>query len=87
MSKKISLFMPCDKASHICDKSQYKEASLWEKIKLTLHIIICEKCRCYSKNNAELTENIKKAHVDCLTPECKEQMKKDLEQKLKKQED
>lgn len=86
MSKKVNIFIPCEKANHICDKAQYNEVSVWEKIKLTLHLAICKACRCYSKNNAELTKNIEKAHVECLTPECKEKMRKDIELRLKKQE-
>ena len=33
MSKDYKIFVSCDKAAHTCDKSQYNEASLWEKIK------------------------------------------------------
>ncbi|WP_187269381.1 hypothetical protein [Algibacter pacificus] len=86
MSKKINIFIPCDEANHICDKSQYNEANIWEKLKLTLHLAICKACRRYSKNNGKLTKSIKKSHVDCLTPECKEIMKKELEQALKTKE-
>ena len=46
------LFLKCDDANHVCDKSQYKEASFIEKIKLTFHLMYCKACRKYSKNNA-----------------------------------
>ena len=85
MSKKINIFMPCDEANHVCDKSQYKEASLLEKIKLNLHLIYCKACRGYSKNNAKLTKRIETAELECLDPKCKEDMKKDLEKALKEQ--
>ena len=58
MSKDFKLFVSCDKATHTCDKSQYKEASLWEKIKLNIHLIYCKACRKYSANNAKLTKLI-----------------------------
>jgi hypothetical protein len=43
--------LTCDEATAICDKSQYKEASLWEKIKLSIHLFLCKKCGLYSKQN------------------------------------
>ena len=77
--------MPCDEANHVCDKSQYKEASLLEKIKLNFHLIYCKACRGYSKNNAKLTKRIEDSELECLDPKCKEDMKKDLEKALKEQ--
>lgn len=74
----------CDKANHVCDKTQYKEATLWEKIKLNIHLIYCRACRKYSKNNATLTETIKKSDVECLDKKCKEAMKKNFNKALKK---
>ncbi len=46
----------CDQATTICDKSQYKEASIWEIIKLKFHLIICKHCSKYSKQNGILTK-------------------------------
>ena len=45
----------CDEATSICDKNQYGEASLWEKIKLTFHMFLCGKCGLYSKQNNVMT--------------------------------
>ena len=87
MSKKINIFIPCEKANHICDKAQYKEATIWEKLKLTLHLVICKACRSYSKNNSKLTNSIKKSKVECLDQDCKDNMKKDLDKALKAQQD
>lgn len=47
--------LTCDEATTICDKSQYKEATLWEKIKLSVHIFLCNKCGLYSKQNKVMT--------------------------------
>ena len=77
--------MPCDEANLVCDKAQYKEASLWEKIKLNLHLTYCKACRCYSKNNAELTKTIDKSNLECLDLKCKEKMKKDLDKAITEQ--
>ncbi len=75
----------CDEATKICDKSQYREASLGEKIKLNFHLFLCKNCGLYSKQNGILTKCYK-IHKDsesrkkhCLT----EEDKKHLEQELK----
>ena len=54
MSK--GLFISCDEATTICSKNQYKEASFWEKIQLSLHVFTCKICSLYSKQNGKLTE-------------------------------
>ena len=46
----------CDQATTICDKSQYGEVSLFEKIKLTFHLFLCKKCGKYTKQNGILTK-------------------------------
>ncbi len=33
----------CDEATTICDKSQYCEATLWERIKLRMHLFFMQK--------------------------------------------
>ena len=38
----------CDEATKICDKSQYKEASFLDKVKLNFHLILCKKCGKYT---------------------------------------
>lgn len=47
--------LTCDEATAICDKGQYKEATLWEKIKLNVHVFLCNKCGLYSKQNKVMT--------------------------------
>ncbi len=78
------LFLKCDEANSICDKSQYREASFLEKIKLTIHLIYCKTCRLYSSNNAKLTECIKSSQVTCLEESKKNEIKKSLEKELVK---
>lgn len=83
MSKDYKTFASCEKATHTCDKTQYKEASLWEKIKLNIHLIYCKACRKYSANNNKLTKLMHKPEVDCLKNSEKETLhsgfKKELE--------
>jgi hypothetical protein len=52
--------LTCDEASAICDKSQYNEASLWEKIKLNFHLFLCKKCGLYAKQNKIMSTCLQK---------------------------
>lgn len=83
MNKKNNVFISCDNANHKCDKSQYNEASFWEKFKLTIHLIYCKACREYSSNNAKLTKIINNSDVDCLGLKDKQEMKDCFEKELK----
>ena len=83
MSKGFKLFVSCDKAAHTCDKTQYDEASLWEKIKLNIHLIYCKACRKYSANNAKLTKLTKNPEVDCLKNCEKEKLETNFKKELK----
>lgn len=82
MSKKVNLFIQCEEAGHTCDKTQYKEASLWEKIKLNIHLIYCRMCREYSKRNSKLTKLANNKDVDCLKPCEKEKIKEKFNKEL-----
>ncbi len=74
--------LTCDEASAICDKSQYKEASLWEKIKLNIHLFLCKKCGLYAKQNRIMStclqklkdsENPKTQHLNQKEIKCMQQ--------------
>ena len=65
MSNKF--FINCDEATAICNKNQYKEATLWEKIRLGIHLFICKKCGQYSKQNTILTKACDKHLHKCET--------------------
>ncbi|TBN01331.1 hypothetical protein EYD45_13055 [Hyunsoonleella flava] len=79
---KFKILMPCDEANHTCDKTQYNDATLWEKIKLNIHLIYCRACRKYTANNSKLTKTIKKADVECLDTSTKAEMKKEFDRVL-----
>ena len=84
MTKKKSIFISCDDANHTCDKTQYNEATFWEKVKLTVHLIYCRACRKYTKNNKKLTTLVKDPQVDCLNGTEKKVMKSTFEKELVK---
>jgi hypothetical protein len=83
-----NFFIKCDDATLICDKKQYKEASLWERIKLSYHLLVCKNCRVYPEQNAIITEVLKikaKEYSQAdkvLLPKEKELMRKELQKKL-----
>ena len=49
MSRKI--LINCEEATSICNKNQYREASVWNKIKLNIHVLMCKYCKTYSSQN------------------------------------
>ncbi|WP_459211033.1 hypothetical protein [Aquimarina rhabdastrellae] len=81
---KNKIFVECHEANHYCDKNQYKEATLWEKVKLNIHLIYCRACRKYSANNNKLTKLINKPEVHSIADDQKQAMKDLLSQELSK---
>lgn len=75
----MSFKLECDKANHICDKSQYKEATFREKIRLTFHLIYCRACRKYTARNNKLTKLIKTPDVKTVSAEDKSILKERLQ--------
>lgn len=63
MSNKKFFLFDCSRAVDCCNKSQYQEASLKEKINLLLHLIICGRCREYTSRNTKLSKLINKAKL------------------------
>ena len=83
--KKHFLFISCEEAYHICDKSQYGESTLWEKIKLNIRYIWCRFTRAYIKQNHALTNAMKTSNVQCLQSTEREQLIDKFNQELKNQ--
>ena len=92
MFKKLNI--TCKQAVAICDKSQYKEATFFEKIQLNIHFLCCKICTKYSKQNVFLTKlcrnksnDDKKKQISplCMTPGEKEFLKKEIEKRYVKE--
>jgi len=83
MSKENNIKTACHNANHVCDKTQYKEATLLEKIKLTLHLIYCRACRKYTSNNQKLTKVVKKSKVECMNSKEKKSLETNLTEAIK----
>ena len=81
--------LSCDEATKICDKVQYGEASLWEKIKLNFHLLFCKKCGLYTKQNRIMTacykvhEGFESNKKHCLNEDEKKLLEKELNAKIK----
>ncbi len=87
MSTKIKI--SCDEATQICDKSQYGEATIWEKIKLNIHLVLCHHCKTYTKQNTLITKIIGKylnssEKSKQLSTEEKAALKTNLQEKISK---
>lgn len=82
MNNKI--FLSCENANHTCDKAQYNDATILEKIKLTLHLIYCKACRQYTKDNTKLTKLITREPTKLDTTE-KSKLQSAFEKELAKQ--
>ncbi len=79
---KNKIIIPCEEANHVCDKTQYKEATLWEKIKLNIHLIYCKACRKYTKKNTMLTKLLKRNKPQTLKASAKESIRSTFEKEL-----
>ncbi len=82
--KKSFLFISCDEAKHICDKTQYDEGTSWERLKLSIRLSWCKFTKAYSKNNNKLTDSMQKADVNCLKNDERKKLQKNFEQELTK---
>ncbi|MEM6515398.1 MAG: hypothetical protein AAF688_04390 [Bacteroidota bacterium] len=83
--KKSLLFISCEEAHHICDKSQYGEATGWERIKLGIRLSWCKITRAYTRKNNALTEAIKKSEVRALSPDELQDIEIGFQEHLKNQ--
>lgn len=82
--KKSFLFISCEEAHHICDKSQYGEATFWERVKLSIRLSWCQVTRAYTKRNRKLTKTMNGANIDCLEGSKKEELKSMFQKELSK---
>lgn len=81
--KKSFLFISCEEAHHICDKSQYGEATFWERVKLSLRLSWCKVTRAYTKRNRALTKAMKSSNIKGLTDNELDTFKSQFNQELK----
>ncbi len=68
----------CEKAAIICNKTQYREATFFEKMKLKFHLLVCRTCSKFSKKNTHFTSLCNQANLQSLSNKDKELMKDKL---------
>lgn len=78
----MKFFLKCNETAGLCDKSQYKEASCMDIIRMKFHVIFCKYCREYSETNTKLTESIKTADIKSFPNEKKELLKAQINQEM-----
>lgn len=81
-TKKSKLFINCDEAKLICDKSQYNESTFWERIRLNIRYAYCHITRSYVKRNKKLTDLMSDKNVACMDSTSKTELKTKFEKKL-----
>ncbi|MAD97658.1 MAG: hypothetical protein CMB99_10070 [Flavobacteriaceae bacterium] len=75
----------CDEATTICNKNQYGEATIWEKMRLMVHFIHCKVCSLYTRQNNFLTTLYKGYSHQCknIKHTLDQTQKEDLKSKLR----
>lgn len=81
MLKKKLLYLDCEEALKFCDKSEYKETNLSNRIRLKVHLLLCESCRKYHEKNRKLSLLMTRASLKTCTLEEKEMFKMKLNQR------
>ncbi|APG61129.1 hypothetical protein [Christiangramia salexigens] len=81
MSKISRLFnIDCSEAANCCNKSQYEEANMYEKMQLLFHLAFCKTCRKFSAQNKKLTQSLKKSNLQSCPEEKKQQWRDEINQ-------
>jgi hypothetical protein len=80
----LGIIFKCKEASHICDKSQYKESSFIERLLMRMHQWMCKVCREHSAENTKLTEIIQKADLKTMPAERKDELRQVIQQEISK---
>jgi hypothetical protein len=79
---KLSILFKCDKAAHICDKSQYLESGRLERFFMRLHHKMCKVCRDHSAMNSKLTRSIRQIYPHHLPQDAKKAIKSIIDREL-----
>jgi hypothetical protein len=81
-AKKNKIFINCDEAKSICDKSQYNESTFWERFRLNIRYVYCHITRSYVQRNKKLTNLMSDKNVACMNSQSKTELKTKFEKEL-----
>ena len=73
------MMISCEKAAKICNKTQYREATFIEKLKLRFHLFFCNRCAHFTDKNTKLSSICDNANLHALSEEQKSEMKRMLD--------
>lgn len=77
--KRIGIMkLSCAEAASVCQKAEYKEANLLEKLRLKLHLFFCRRCKDYYENNKKLSSLLKKANLSSCSSQEKAHFKETM---------
>ena len=84
----MKFMISCDEATAICDKSQYGEATIYDKIRLNFHLLTCKFCKSYTRQNNLMSQLFGKHLRPCdgsekLSNEEKLELENNLQKELK----
>jgi len=74
--------MSCQKTSYILEKEQVSKISLWEKISMKFHLLICALCRKYKSDSKILGKILKGLHQHKTHHHLSDPEKSELKKKL-----
>ena len=80
--KLVLTMISCDKAATICNKTQYREATFLEILKLRFHLFMCKNCSKATEQNTKLTILCEKAKLRSLSDQEKLAMKEQLNKQV-----
>lgn len=83
---KLSLLFNCQKATLVVQKREEGKISLWENLRLQVHLSVCSYCRRFAKQSDMLNGQLKgfSEHMHAQAPyQLSEEKKKSLELMMK----
>jgi len=77
------IIISCDEATTISDKKQYVEATLWERMKMSYHMLFCKNCKVYDQQNTIITKAIQNNfNVNSIEKKLSNEEKTNLQEKI-----
>lgn len=83
MIKKLlsKIMIECDEATMLITKNQHTQLSLWDRLQLKYHKMICPPCQDWEDQNKVITTLTKKEKTYILSEKKKEEIKECLNEK------
>jgi len=79
---KKGIMLSCEDTTHLVVKKAYEKLSMWDKMRLFMHLGMCKYCSLFEKQNKFIDEQVAKldeASINDLSQETKEKILKDIQ--------